>query len=103
MVIYKTNLNAKNIFKGPFICSLYKDEKLFRQQKVTFPSQNKSAPFYGKWWFQMIVGLLVGLTSSFFKYTIWLGLTFIVVLNVFIYMKGSRQKPLIEEINVQDI
>ena len=101
--IYRTNLKVKNIFKGPYICSLFKNEKLLKQQKLTFPGHGKNAPWYGKWWFSIMLGLFIAITSTVFKYPLWAGFILMIVIFIFIYMKGSNQKPFIEEINVEDI
>jgi len=98
---YKTNLNIESILKGPFVCSLYKNDELFKQQKLVFDSSNKNTPWYRKIWFNISLGLFVGLTSSYFKFSLWWALIPLVPLLIFNLVQSSNGMAYFEEIDLE--
>lgn len=96
---YKTNLEVKSLFKGPFVCSLFKNGELFKQQKLVFRDPNYQAPWYEKFWFAILLGLILGATTSYFQFPLWVPIIGIAALTLF-NIKNSRQKPRVEEVEL---
>ena len=98
-VPYRTCLEVKNLFKGPFVCALFKNEKPFKQQRLVFPALEGGVPWYRRIWFYIFVGLVLGFLASYFNFSFWVVVGLITVLSVFNYLNTSHFKPTIEEVN----
>lgn len=65
---YSTNLKACSIFKGPFVCTLSKNGKEFKRQKLFFPQvETKKLPFLVKFSFFIILGGLFGFARTYWQ------------------------------------
>ncbi len=100
---YKTNLEVKSLFKGPYVCSLFKNGELFKQQQLVFQDPSHKKPWYSKLWFALFVGLGLGVSSAYFRIPFWVALVLIAALGAFNIMKASGQKPRIEDVEPKDI
>lgn len=100
--VYKTEFSTKNIFKGPFVCTLYKNNNPYRIKKLILHDENIKTPFFMKLWFIMIVGFGYGVTSSILDFPNWAFVVFIlaIFLTTYTYSKLHQKEIKIIEENV---
>ncbi len=100
---YSTNLNAVSLMKGPFVCTLSKNGKEYKRQKLIFtkagPSR-KSLSFIIRLSFFTFLGICFGVAHTYWqlpKESIYIFIALIFVI-VFIYsFRSNKDKgPIIE-------
>ena len=66
--VYSTEIDVRNIFKGPFICTLFKNNKPFKRKKLLFHAinKNKRQIFYDFIPY-LILGIIMGVAGAYFK------------------------------------
>ncbi len=97
---YHSTLSIISFLKGPFVCSLYKNGKLYKQQKLVFGDPNYKVPWYLKYWFVVLFGLILGLLSTYFKFPIWIALVLVTILGTFKRINAPKKRPSIEEVEI---
>ncbi|MGH1439930.1 MAG: hypothetical protein ACRBBR_07470 [Cellvibrionaceae bacterium] len=68
---YSTNMRVENIFKGPFVCTLSKNGKEYKRQKLIFPklrSKSKKISIFTRFLFFIVLGGLFGFASSYWQF-----------------------------------
>jgi hypothetical protein len=66
---YSTNLLIKSLFKGPFICTLFKNGREHKRQKLIFPTHaNNKKSFFLHFLIFLFVGILFGFAHNYFKW-----------------------------------
>ena len=98
---YKTNIEVESLFKGPFVCSLFKNGELFKQQRLVFRAPGYKTPWYEKFWFTLLVGLILAASSSYFQFSFWVALAVIAALGIVNIVKAYGQKLSIKEIELE--
>lgn len=99
---YSTNMKAVSLLKGPFVCTLIKNGKEYKRQKLVFPkvpAQVSRLSFLVRFISCIILGGLFGFVSFYFqlpKESIYI---FSVALVVFFYRLGAYKgaAPVIED------
>ncbi len=101
---YSTNLLVKNIFKGPFVCTLFKNGKEHKRKKLIFPTPTKNKKsFFLYLVFFIFIGILFGFAHNYFmwpEYSIYLLFLTVFVLSLVLSIFGKEYKaraPIIEE------
>ena len=98
--LYNTNIEVKSLFKGPFVCSLFKNGELFKQQRLVFLAPSYKTPWYGKFWFTLLVGLIFAVSSSYVQFSLWVVLAVIAALCIVNIIRAYGKKLSIEEIEL---
>lgn len=101
---YSTNMKVVSLIKGPFVCTLTKNGREYKRQKLVFHKalvQSKKLPFIVELTFYIVLGGLFGFASSHWQLPkdsiyAFLALLFVVV---FFYHRNSRKGsgPVIED------
>ncbi|WP_444932887.1 hypothetical protein [Microbulbifer sp. JTAC008] len=84
---YSTNLNVVSLLKGPFVCTLSKNGKEYKRQKLVFPKaepSRKGLPFIIRLSFFILLGACFGVASSYSQFSkesiyVFIALIFVVV------------------------
>jgi hypothetical protein len=98
---YSTNLNAVSLLKGPFVCTLSKNGKEYKRQKLIFmkaePS-GKGLPFIVRLSFFILLGACFGIARSYWQLPKESFYVFIAFVIVFTYYSNSNKGkgPIIE-------
>ncbi|MFV0478755.1 MAG: hypothetical protein ACK5ME_13110 [Parahaliea sp.] len=80
---YTTNLNTTSLLKGPFVCTLIKNGKPYKQQKLIFPKKGLSS----KWiLFFIIFSGIFGFTHSYWKLSNEFIYIFIILLSAIFFV-----------------
>jgi len=101
-ISYKTEFSTTNLFKGPFVCTLYKNDVPHKIKKLVFFDEKKKVPFFMKFWFYLILGVVFGFSKSFLNLPNWTFYIFIGVVFIFVYTysKLNKTEPQITEESV---
>lgn len=99
---YSTSMAAISILKGPFVCTLTKNGRVLKRQKLIFPDpEKKNQPFFTRLWFWLIVGATFGVIKALLNLGDWTlfvftGTAFLFMLIYYVKYNRSYQ-PFIEE------
>lgn len=99
-VHYKSELEVKHLFKGPFVCTLFKNGEPYKRKKLIFPALNKYVPWHATWWFYLTLGAIAGLVVGLLDLSFWFAIAVISLLFLFNSIKAPQLKPYIEEVEL---
>lgn len=104
---YTSNLNAISLLKGPVICTLSKNGKPYKRQKLLFPmanQKNNKFSFLVRFMFFISIGVIFGVAKSYWqlpKETTYVFLAVLFVIVYFFSLKANKGKePVIEDEDV---
>ena len=106
-ISYNTSLEMKSLLKGPFVCSLFENGTLIKQNKLIFQNENYKKPWYGQFWFLLIMAIIITIPLAYYKLHIvfqcLISFSIIFLLAMFSLRNKPRQKPIFQEVNIEDI
>ena len=95
-----TSLDASNLLKGPFVCTLLRDGEPIKKQRLVFPVPKPSQNRFWYWLgFFVLLGVAFGAVQSHFSLpdsSFWVFLVIAAVVSIVASM-GQRVDPYIEE------
>ena len=100
---YSTNLNAVSVLKGPFVCTLSKNGKEYKRQKLVFLNSNSSLKdlhYISRMSFFIALGTSFGFAYSYWQLPKESMFVFLVILSVMVFAyhlkNQKRTTPVIE-------
>ena len=100
---YSTNLKAVSLLKGPYVCTLSKNGKVHKRQKLVFSGSkpsSKGLPFIARFSFFILLGALFGFARAYWqlpKESIYVFITLLFVIVFTYYFKSYKGSgPIIE-------
>ena len=91
---YSTNLNTASLLKGPFVCTLIKNGKAYRRQKLLFPKakpSSKGMSFLVSFLLFIVLGTLFGFARSYWQLPSESIYIFMAVLSVIVFPFYSKK------------
>jgi len=95
---YRISIEMVSALKGPFICALYKNETLHQQKQLVFRNQGPQKPFYSKFWFYILVGLVLGVLQALVGMPFWVVILIVLALAICNITVGKKYDSYIEDL-----
>ena len=100
---YHTSLDVTSLFKGPFTCTLFKNDQEIKKQRLVFPRKTGKSKysFFIILAICFMVGAGFGVVKNNFNLPGWSTYLFLIVVFIYVFKdclrKGRYEKPRIEE------